>query len=514
METPRLDSNLETGGPSVYLNNVLLDFKGLYYGLLTLPADCDVYLIYCLAMLAAACSRSMETQPRDKPDLLEKVRGIEEMMTRCISSRYMRQEHTFNDAFILSNQSCLEFLERNGSREPYDLKYFSSAFFVGPLAIAIECNLSNVLLEPHLNDKIDRYMYCCVREAGRKVCGYGASSALRARYCPAAMLLAEGVAKAALLSIVAVYSASLNSSGSSGSALTAAAILLLVVTHWIYEIGNMEEKRWAVSPSIVFDLKALERRRIASVAGHFFEDPWRFMDAASLCLLTGWAACYLIGSSHATLANQLLATACIPLSIGLLRYPSVLNAKFGTAVLATFLAAKSLVDYLLIYAATGLGFGLTFFTVFRRDLLEFQSAQRCLRTLFEAVLVSFDGSLFDDLRNGTFGLSISFLFLLWAVVVLFTCLLASIIFNFGALCEQAARWQVLFKCRQIQQFNMSLEKSPFCMLPPPLNLLPTVLYPFHVYYSWRDRFFIDRALSLSVAGVRPLDLPIYTVSLH
>ena len=46
LECPRLDRHMESGGPSVYLNNLLFDLKGIYQGLLSLTSDCDVYLVY------------------------------------------------------------------------------------------------------------------------------------------------------------------------------------------------------------------------------------------------------------------------------------------------------------------------------------------------------------------------------------------------------------------------------------------------------------------------------------
>eukprot|EP01035_Chromulina_nebulosa_P031106 gene31106-41439_t len=133
LECPRLDRHMESGGPSVYLNNLLFDLKGIYQGLLSLTSDCDVYLVYCLSMLAAACSRSIQSHPFDSPDLEIKRRQIEEMLIKCISTRYMCHDQTFNDAFILSNQCCTDYLQRRNSKENYDIKFFSSAFFAGPL---------------------------------------------------------------------------------------------------------------------------------------------------------------------------------------------------------------------------------------------------------------------------------------------------------------------------------------------------------------------------------------------
>ena len=502
LECPRLDRNLESGGPSVYLNNTLFDLKGIYHGLLSLSSDCDVYLVYCLSMLAAACSRSMKSHRCDSPDLEVKLRQIEDMLIKCISTRYMCHEETFNDVFVLSNQCCTEYLRRGNVKENYDIKFFSSAFFAGPLALYIDCGLSRLLTVPQMAERIDRYMYCCVRDPGADIFGYGVETAvLRSRYCPAVMIVAEGLSKLALLAITISYVDGLRSTSSSGSTTVAAIIAIFTISTWIYEVGNMEEKRWAVSPSIVFDLKALEQRRIRSVYLHFFDDIWKFFDFAVLMLESIWIITYLFGGSAGPLGNLLLATSCIPLSLGLLRYPAVFSTEFGTAVLGAFLAAKSLFHYLIIYAFTGLGFGVTLYSIFRSDLSEFNSPSKALRMMFDAVLVSYDSSLFEGVQNETFGVSISFIFLLWTVVVLFTCIIASVTHKFGSITQQAFGLQALMKCKQIKQFNMTFEKSPLCMLPPPLNLLPTAVYPFHVYYSWRDRFFIDRARSVSVAGV-------------
>lgn len=53
----------QCGSPSVFLNSFLYGKDGLYAGLLKRPEDCDVYLIYCLVMLASAIKKSIHKHP-------------------------------------------------------------------------------------------------------------------------------------------------------------------------------------------------------------------------------------------------------------------------------------------------------------------------------------------------------------------------------------------------------------------------------------------------------------------
>jgi hypothetical protein len=55
------------------------------------------------------------------------------------------------------------------------------------------------------------------------------------------------------------------------------------------------------------------------------------------------------------LGNNILSISCIPMSLGLLRYPSLINDFFGTLILNIFYIAKNLMGFVIIYIFTGIG---------------------------------------------------------------------------------------------------------------------------------------------------------------
>lgn len=98
------------------------------------------------------------------------------------------------------------------------------------------------------------------------------------------------------------------------------------------------------------------------------------------------------------------------------------------------------------------------------------------------------------------GLALLVLFVVWAVVVLLNMVVAHLVATFAPKQEEAQRQWLLLKATLIRQYLLVQEKSPLCMLPPPLNALPSALYPVHVLYTWRARLFSSKRTCVSFAG--------------
>ena len=72
--------------------------------------------------------------------------------------------------------------------------------------------------------------------------------------------------------------------------------------------------------------------------------------------------------------------------------------------------------------------------------------------------------------------------------------------NYGTTTQEAIRLHALIKCRTIQQFNLSYEKSALCQLPPLLNLITVACYPFQFYYVWRSQLYTIRVYAITFGG--------------
>lgn len=157
LECPHMIRGSLGGSPAVFLNSMLYTHYGVYNGLLKMPSDCDVYLIYCLVMLAAACQRSMRSHSYDTPELRAKLAHIDAMLIQCVQSRAMCIDAVYSDCFTLGHKPI-------ATLGKYHIKYFASAFSTGPLALYIENGLTELLATSQMREKIDRSFCACLRD--------------------------------------------------------------------------------------------------------------------------------------------------------------------------------------------------------------------------------------------------------------------------------------------------------------------------------------------------------------
>lgn len=506
MECPHMIRGSLGGSPAVFLNSTLYKHHGLYNGLLRMPADCDVYLIYSLVMIAATCKRAIDNDSYDRPDLNHKIGQLDAMLAHCLSARSMCIDAVFSDCFTLGYKPI-------ATLGKYHIKYFASAFSAGPLALYLENNLTAMISTPHMREKIDRSFWACLKDHTRAVGDYGnRTHLLHARYVPALMSLFEAAGKLLLLaavtwhSTVATRSSVYHSSGPripTSFSSSETIVTLLVISMSLYEMGLMEEKRWAISPSVVFSISELEMRRKYAVFTHFLQDPWKVCDFGVCAFLLIWLALAINTrgaeqSLQSAVGERFLIFSVVPLCVGMLRYPALFVAEFGQQILTIFLIIQSYLNFLVIFIVSGVGFGIVFFGVFRNEIPQFEAPHAVLHTLFDAILKNYDTTMFEASPNYALGISTAILFLLWAVFVLFNALIAHAASNYALIAKSADHWNVLIKAKTIQQFSVVYEKSPLCMLPPPLNLMSTAVYAFHVYYAWRAKLYSKRMYCISL----------------
>lgn len=504
MALPKMNRLSSTnGGPTVFLDAILYGPDGLFSGLMKRDSDADVYLVYCLIMLYGGCKTAALVNPQDRHDLETKMALLNEMISHCVAARAMSGNGVLQDLMLLEPTPTPTTHTDKGSSS----RRLITAFVSGPLAQAIDNNISDFLINPSVIYQLDQAFLTCFHDPLALVNGYGNRTHLmHFRYSPYLMFLADGTSKLVLLTLVIIncspqYIPSNTVRIFPEYSLPFTALTLMLLSSVLYEYGLMEEKRWAVSPSIVFDNTLLEANRWSKVYNHFFEDIWKLFDLTHLLLLFLWLL------TPSPLASIPLSLASIPLSLGLLRYISAFHRPFGTVILSIFKVASMLRHFSLIFAMTGLGFGIVLHSNFMH-LHAFNTIALTFTTLTQAAFLNFDLTIFNDDSNSNskvppaFGAFTMVIFLIWTVAILFTTLVGYIQVSFTSVFEQSKRDWILIKAKHIQQHILTMEKSPCSMLPPPLNILPTVLYIPHVYNSWKARLLPSHKISLclSIAG--------------
>ena len=502
----------QCGSPSVFLNNFLYGKEGLFAGLLRRPEDCDVYLVYCLVMLASAIKKSIHKHPIEEDDLTDKLNIIDRMLMNCMHAKLLCIDESFGDTLLLGKLSL-----RPGEFKP---ELLGPAFISGPLALCIENELTDMLNVPRVEKQIHLLFTTCQRSSYPNNSGYTVTWLLRWRYIPAVRFILEGMSKLILLILVAAVSTKENDPDSSSLYETIPtmyltyieyALILLTVSIVVYECGQIEEKMWAISPSMTFDFHHLVRTRDLAVNNHFFSDIWKFFDLLTIAAISIWiifkyilfkyipdAGLYIYSGKIA------LSMSAIPISLGLLRYPSAFTKNFGITILSAFFHTENLLAILCIFIATGVGFGVAFYGIFHglfgRYDSGFESPKEAFFVLFNAIFKSYDLTIFDSSRQPELGRSLFVVFIVWVVAVLFNMIIAQIVVSHHDIRLRANDSWVLYKSKLVQQYILVLESSPLCMLPPPFNLLTSCLYIPHSIYTWRARLYKHKVYSLSLAG--------------
>jgi hypothetical protein len=177
----------------------------------------------------------------------------------------------------------------------FDLKYFSSAFFQGPLALYIENDLMDFLTCEKMEDRILDFFNVNLKSTGKSILGYGSHEIteifLFLRYSPIAMFILEGLSKFIFLLLIIFNGAvdqnsyvyneknydKLSSNEKSKFSSNESIIVLFIISFLLYEVGLMEEKRWFISPEIIFRYSELEKKRWDKVKIHFLSTYGRFL---------------------------------------------------------------------------------------------------------------------------------------------------------------------------------------------------------------------------------------------
>lgn len=492
-ELPKFDKDYKIGGPTAFMNAILYGVTGLYAGLLQRPDDCDAYLVYSLVMLATACKTSIHRFPNEELSLLNKVKEIDYMLQACMSSQALLIDENIGDSLLLGKTSL-----KSGE---FQTKYFAQALVTGPLALCILHEFTNMLYVPAIELHLGNIFSCNFKNHGATWFGCMGTNGehtnmLRLRYCPSLKFTIEGIFKCITLVLVVLITTDRTPTSESNlhsfyphdlQPYYEAGLVFMTLSFIIKDFGQLEEKMQLVPASMVLDLGYLKSRRTEQVVKHLFSDFWQIFDVITNILLVYY--CYdkvyqsdLIYSynivnfmqnrSGSDAGKLVLSIAAIPLSISLLRYPSIYFKSFGQFMLSIFLHTVDLVYMLIIFAFTGIGFGIFFYSVYK-DTQLFSTPGDTFRMLFDMIFLNYS---LDDYVHHKVGFVVAIIFIIWTVAILFNMITARIIATDAEIQTKAGQLYILIKANTILQNSQVYESSPLCMLPAPFNLIPAILY--------------------------------------
>lgn len=516
MIVPKMVRSKASAGANVFLTTILYDSKnGLYRGLFSREASQDVYLLFTLVMLYSAINNCIKKKEHfiDIPLLTTKLKEVDKMIDICLKAKILCDDRYIAAVFLMQTNAMEE------AAKNYNIRDFAGALVSGPLGLSIENEISSVMKCTKLMTILKELFWSCLRPTAPLTNGIGARSPLiRIRYVPAAMFIGDFMSKILVLAFVILVSRynsdSLSSQSSfdvSGFNLYQLILAILLFAMISYEYGLVEEKRWTPSCSLIYDLNELEATRLAKVFSHFFTDVWKIFDLLTIVCLALWFIFQLMNNMNislnttlttsSTLSQIFVSLAAIPLSLGMLRYPAILNETFGHLIVFIFQMTGILWRFIGLFAFTGLGFGIAFMGIFASTITEFSSISTTFSLLFDSIFRNLELTIFDNSSQPGLGKFLLAFFVIWTVAILLSSIVGNIVVEFNDLKEVSRnKWALMFM-KTLQQHSLVFEKSACCMLPVPFNLITTAVHIPHVLIIWRARLTSSRKLAVSLAGL-------------
>ncbi|RYG68289.1 hypothetical protein EON64_05510 [archaeon] len=298
---------------------------------------------------------------------------------------------------------------------------------------------------------------------------FGLSYSLRS--CPAAMFCLELFFKLTFIVVIASvgiadygerYGVDYNTfSKADHFSINEGFLITMVVGGILYELGQLAETGWKLSAH--------------------FEDEWNILDCLSFLILLAWLY-FRVVIGNGAMARVLLALVAIPECTGVLRYLSV-SKTLGVIVATSRAMFYDLVAFLAVYVVCVLGFGVFFYSLFYGSD-SFSTAAQTASQMFQYTLTNFDFSVFDstsEMVNDVAQVVLA-IYLILTAVLLLNLLVARMTNAYQRVDDKAVQEWSFAKTQTVTQFLILKERHPFCMMPAPLNLLTTALYPLHVYF--------------------------------
>lgn len=490
------------------LNNQIPKF---YEALRARCYNFNVDLLYVLVRLATALPKVIPRHSLESVDFDERSKQITDMIEKCVKSDCL------DDAVLIQRVLSYGALGLNKKTSfANTLVNKGQAFRGGLLEESIHGRLLSIFLSCHIGAFVDNLFWGFLRSSGTK---YGhvskefhniivrfpvlnkliknvdtwssesrsircyRSNFIFARYCPAVMFFGEGFAKLIILFLATLISlrTRVGKITLDRYAWIEYFLVVMVISSLIYEYGELcnSTLRWYPSRE--------------GVRRYFFGvKVWNFLDDLGLLLLIIWTILRFRYSNEYEYENSRVFLACstIVFSVSLLRYISV-NSGVGKLVNMIFAMIASMSNFLIVVAVAMFGFVVTMYCLFHSNESYFGSGSQTFLTMFSSIFTNYDNTFSDQFNKSlqfhNLGIFLEGIFLLFISVVIMNLIIAQM--N----CTHDNINQVAFQTVQFEEacnaywFMLIEERNPFCMLPPPFNIVPTLFSPAHFLYTF---FFI------------------------
>ena len=183
---------------------------------------------------------------------------------------------------------------------------------------------------------------------------------------------------------------------------------------------------------------------------------------------------------------------CIPASLNLLRYISLLQF-YGVLVIMLFKVGVDTINYITIFLICCFGFGICFMGLFP-TLDEFKLSSLTFFSMFDYGMGNYDQSIYENSPYKNVGKLITIVYVVFTMIVIFNLLIARMADTYAKIDEKAFFQWAKALAKNGRSFMLLQERSPLCMLPPPLNIIPSFLSPFHYWTIENARKRITRKL--------------------
>jgi ankyrin repeat protein len=473
--------------PNTVLNKQMII---MYIQLFKQSSAFDVELVHKLVQLAAAFAQAAANHPLEKIDLQDRINTIVLMLTECLNSDCMDDER--NVQRIL----CASISKREDSVFVDDLVEQAQAFLRGPLETCISAKVTALFCTGHVSTYVDNIFWGFLRtKHGKNVPQFwftpevllpfthefGKESEnirtfnsvyVHFRFSPAAMFFGEGISKIAYLFLVAyvavkVRNQRVHHNVNSHLFQSEIAMLIMTVSMMLYEYGQLCGSTVAFLPNF---------RGIRDYIG----DIWNCLDISGLSLVSAYYILrFVYGSLDTALATLSLST--IFFAVSNMRYLSIAESV-GKLIIMVFAMMGELRSFAIIFVIFVFGFCVTLYGLLS-DVFAFLSVRQTLLTLFGLSVQNYD-STFLTLEDRTYEGLVVFVqvcYVLLTSVVLMNLIIARMSAMHAKIDDKSfEEWQYS-RAMTVQQFMVVEERSPFCMLPAPFNLLPCIVFPLHAW---------------------------------
>jgi hypothetical protein len=136
------------------------------------------------------------------------------------------------------------------------------------------------------------------------------------------------------------------------------------------------------------------------------------------------------------------------------------------------------INYIAIFLICCFGFGICFMGLFP-EIDQFSTSSLTFFTMFDYGMGGYDQLVYDNSPYKNVGKLLTMIYVVFTLIVIFNLLIARMADTYSKIDERSFYQWAKALAKNGRNFMLLQERSPLCMLPPPLNILPSCVYPFH-----------------------------------